>query len=56
MKYNPSHEYLGKILTKIIRVMQNIELTTSPDRTTITPEKIGATIYKMDHKLPTICS
>ena len=49
IKSNPSHEYLGKPLTNIIRVMQNIELTTSPDSTTITPEKLGETIEQMAH-------
>ena len=56
MKSNPSHESLDKPLTKIIREMLNIEFTTSPERTTITPENIGAIIEKMYHKLPTICS
>ena len=56
MDYNPSHEFLGKTLTKIIRVMQNIVFTTSPDVTTITQENIGATIDQVDHEFPTICS
>ena len=56
MKYNPSHETLGKTFTKIIGVMQNIGLTTLPDKTTITPEKLGETIDQMDHYLLTICS
>ena len=51
MKYNPSQEYLGKPLTNIIRVMRNNEFTTSPDRTTITPDNIGETIEKMDTTL-----
>ena len=55
MKYNPSHEFLGKTLTNIIRVMRNVEFTTSPDSTTITPENIGATIEKMARWFPTIC-
>ena len=37
MKSNTSHEYLGKPLTNIIRVMQNIGLTTSQYRNIITP-------------------
>ena len=41
MKSNPSNESLGKLLTKIIRVMQNFEFTTSPYITKITPEKLG---------------
>ena len=55
MNYNPPHEYLGKLLTNIIRVMQNIKFTISPDRTTVTPENIGENIEKMAHELPTIC-
>ena len=47
---------LGKPLTKIIIVIQKIWFTTSPDRTTITPEKIGSTIEKMVHGLPIIWS
>ena len=43
---NPSHGSLGKLLTNIIILMPNIELTTSPERTTITPENLGATIDK----------
>ena len=51
MKYNPSHESLGKPLTKIIRVMRNIGFTPSPDRTTITPEKLGKISEQMDHDI-----
>ena len=36
--------------------MQNIGFTTSTYRTTSTPEKLGATIEKMAHDLPTIWS
>ena len=43
-------------MTKIIRVMKNIEFTTSPESTTTTPLNIGATIEKMAHELPTIGS
>ena len=46
---NPSHNYPGKPLKNIIRVVQNIGFPTSPDRTKITPENIGVTIEKMDH-------
>ena len=56
MKYNPSDESLGKPLTNIIRVMQNIEFTISPDITKIIPENIGGKIEQMDHDLPKICS
>ena len=56
MDYNPSHESLGKPLKKIIIEMLKIGFTTSPDITTITPEKIGATIEQMFHEFPTICS
>ena len=55
MKSNTSYKYLGKPLTKIIRVMQKIGLTTSPERNTIIPEKLGATIEQMSHEFPTIC-
>ena len=55
MKSNPSHKSLGKTLTNIIRLMQNIELTTSLDSTIITPEKLWETIQKIAHGLPTIC-
>ena len=37
---NPSNKHPGKNLTNIIRVMRNIGFTTSPDRTTITPETV----------------
>ena len=43
-------------MTSIIRVMQNIEFTTSPDSTTITPENIGETIDQMARESPIICS
>ena len=56
MYYNKSHEFLGKTLKNIIRVMQNIGFTKSPHSTTIKPEKLRITIEKTDHKLPTICS
>ena len=56
MKSNPSHESFGNISTNIIRVMQNIGLTTSPDRTTSTPENIEATIDQMAHDIPIIYS
>ena len=36
--------------------MKNIEFTTSPEITTTTPLKIGATINQMAHKFPTIGS
>ena len=55
MKSNPSHKYLGIFLKNIIRVMQKIDFTTSPDSTTTTPENIWADIEQMDHELPTIC-
>ena len=48
--------FIYTILTNIIIVMRNIGFATSPDRTTVTPENHGATIDKMDHELPTICS
>ena len=35
--------------------MQSIGFTTSPDSTTITSEKLGATIDKMAHELLTVC-
>ena len=54
MNYILSHEFPGKLLTNIIRVIRNIEFVTSPDSTTITPENLGATIEKMDHEFPTI--
>ena len=38
----------------MIRVMQNIEFTTSPDSTTISPEKLGSAIGKIAHEFPTI--
>ena len=56
MKSNPSHESLSKTLTNIINVMRNIGLTKAPERTTSTPENIGATIEKMAHDLHTIWS
>ena len=56
MSYNSCHKSIGRTLTKIIRMTQNIGFTASPERTTITPENIGDTIEKMDHELPTICS
>ena len=49
MYSNPLHKSIGKPLTKIIRVMQNIVFTASPDSTVMTPEKIGATIDQMAH-------
>ena len=55
MKPDLAQESLGKTFIKIIRMMQNIEFTSSPDKTTNTPEKLGATIEKMAHDLPTIC-
>ena len=54
MDFNKPHKYLGKNLTNIIRVIRNIGFTTSPERTIISPKKIGATIEKMDHELPNI--
>ena len=54
MKSNPPHESLGKTSIKIIRVMQNIGMTTSPERTTSSPEKLRETIDP--HDLPTIWS
>ena len=56
MNYNPSHESLGKPLKNFIRVIQNIGFTISLKISIITPEKIGATIDKMSHELPIICS
>ena len=56
MKSNPSHESIGKTLTKNIRVMRNIRFTTSPERTKITPEKLGASSEQMDNEFKTICS
>ena len=56
MDYNPSNQSLGKTLTKIIIVMKIIVLATSPDRTTITLEKIGSTIDHMDHEFPNMFS
>ena len=53
---NPFHKPLGETLTKIIRVMRNIGFTTSADSTTIAPGKLGATIEKNSHDLPTIWS
>ena len=41
MHSNPSHKSLGKTLINIIRRMQNIGFTTSPDRTKIAPETLG---------------
>ena len=55
-KSNPSQESLGNPLTNVTKSMQNILFTTSPDRTTSTPEKVGANIDKMTHEFPTICS
>ena len=49
MNYNTSHKSLGNTSKK-----RNIEFTTSPDSTTITPEKLGTTIEKTAHYLPTI--
>ena len=37
-------------------MMQNIEFTTSLDRTTTTPEKLGENIEQIYHELPNICS
>ena len=54
MDYNPTQKYLGTPLKNIIRVIQNIGFTTSLDRTTISPENLGATIDKASHELPTI--
>ena len=56
MKYNPSQKSPGKTLTNIIKVMRNMEFTTSPDSTATTPENLGTNIEKLDHELPTICS
>ena len=56
MNYNPSQKSPGKTLTKIIRVIQNIEFTKSPDITTTTLENLEGNIEQMDHELPTICS
>ena len=56
MNSNPQHKSLGKPLTNIIRVMQKIEFTTSPDSTTTTPENLGGNIEQIYHDLPTICS
>ena len=53
---NPSNIPLYKILTKIIRVIQKIRLTISPNSNTITPEKIVATIEQVDVKFQTIYS
>ena len=33
--------------------MQTIVFTTSPDSTTLTPQRIGATIKKIEHEFPT---
>ena len=55
MKSNAPNEFLGKAITKTTRVMRKIELTTSKDSTTITPEKIGANIEQMVHEFATIC-
>ena len=55
MDSNPSRKSFGKPPTKITRVTRNIELTTSPVRTTITLEHLGESIDQMDHDLPTIC-
>ena len=44
MYSNRLQESLSKPLIGIIRVMQNIGFTTSPDINTMTPEKIKATI------------
>ena len=46
MDYNQQHEYLGKTLTNIIRVMQNILFATSPYRTIIKPEILGYPLSK----------
>ena len=56
LKFNLSHEYLGNTLTNIIIVMLKVGFNTSPYRTTSTPENLGATIEKMAHDIPTICS
>ena len=56
MDSNPPQKFIGKPLIKIIRVIQNIGLSTSPNRNKITPENIGANIEKMAHEFPTICS
>ena len=55
MNYNPQKP-LVKPLTKIIRVMKNIEFATSPARTTTTPENISENIEQMDNEVPTIYS
>ena len=46
MDYNPSNESLGKNFTKIVIVIRNIGFTTSPESTTITPEKFGKPLKK----------
>ena len=56
MNSDPSHKFLGKTLTKIIRVIRKIGFTKSLDSTTIKPEKLGANIDKMAHDSPTIFS
>ena len=56
MDSNPPQLTLGKTVTKIIKVMQNIGFTTSPDRTTITQENLGASIEQMAHEFQNICS
>ena len=56
MDSNPYQKSIDKTLTKIIIVMKIIVLSTSPDRTTITLEKIGSTIDHMDHEFPNMFS
>ena len=51
MNSNPSSESIGNILTNIIRMMQDIGLTTSLDRTKSTTGNLEATIDKMDHDI-----
>ena len=53
---NLSCEYLVKTLINIIRVMQNIGFTTSPESTIITLEKLGGTVEKRAHEFSTIGS
>ena len=53
--YDTSNVSIFKSLVKIINMMRNLEVDTSPDITTITSEKIEVTIDHMDHELPTFC-
>ena len=54
MDYNPYQKSIVKPLTNIIRVMQKIGFTISPDSTTISLEKIGETIDKIAQEFSTI--